>query len=469
MKAQDLYFRLPNYVQNGAVSFKGYLNKLRRKTGSFHDIYCDLMSNMELKEEELKNLQLVILKDLLLELYQYSDYYHDLMNASNISLKDVERAVSPYEILSKFPLMEKAVLRNNLRQIVSMNPQRKSIGVGHTSGTTGTPLIYEVDKYSRKRTFAEWERYYRWMGLPNRFKSIRFSGRLLVAPDQEAPPFWVYNLAERQLLMSTYHLKKENFRAYVDKIETFKPDLIDGYPSAINIIAQYINRTETKMQHHVRAISTTAETLSDDQRSEIECAFGCKVYNQYASSEGAPWIVECSCGNMHLWTDTGVFEFINPMETEDGTRYEMVVTSFRNWKTPLVRYRIGDYVILNEDGINCECGSPFPCVDKVIGREDDMMYTTEKGYVGRLTPAIKECGNIIRAQLTETNIDKFILKLIVDEGYSSETEEKLLNALKARLGHNVDIDIYLVDHIPVGANGKYKAYINNLDIKILGI
>ena len=35
------------------------------------------------------------------------------------------------------------------------------------------------------------------------------------------------------------------------------------------------------------------------------------MYNQYASSEGAPFIIECKEGNLHLELQSGVFEVLD--------------------------------------------------------------------------------------------------------------------------------------------------------------
>ncbi len=66
-------------------------------------------------------------------------------------------------------------------------------------------------------------------------------------------------------------------------------------------------------------------------------------------------------GHITIWLDTGVFEFIDPQRFDDDTAIaELVVTSFRNFKTPLIRYRIGDYVHIYNNPPVCDCGAP-PC------------------------------------------------------------------------------------------------------------
>src|SRR5690606_25639518 len=112
----------------------------------------------------------------------------------------------------------------------------------------------------------------------------------------------------------------------------------------------------------------------------------CKVYNQYASSEGSPFITECTEGHLHINEDSGIFEFLNNKNNpaQPGEIARMVVTSFRNWKTPLLRYDIEDNVLIPLTQITCKCGCKMYYIEKIIGREDDILWTEEKGYVGRM-------------------------------------------------------------------------------------
>ena len=259
--------------------------------------------------------------------------------------------------------------------------------------------------------------------------------------------------------MSTYHLSDKNFIHYVNKIKKYKPELLDGYPSAIYLIARYINKNSIKLDFKPKAIAVTAETLYDYQRLEIEKAFNCKVYNQYASSEGSPFITECIKGNLHLNTDSGVFEFIN-MKGEmamPGDIAQLVVTSFRNLKTPLIRYNIEDTILLPKKIINCSCGCNMPIIEKIIGREDDILWTKEKGYVGRMDTAYKGLIGITKSQIIQTSPTNIVVNNIVDDNYSKVVEKNLIHNLKERLGHNINYKINIVKTIPLGANGKFDA------------
>ncbi len=449
---------MPHWVKNLMVSVYGLKDHIKGN-GKYYLLYYQQLSKLQTNgHSNIEAYQKNRLKTLLQESMQYSTYYKKLFDTQNINQVDIS-AGSANKILNKLPYLEKENLRQYNREICSADKSRPAVGIIHTSGTTGAPMSIEYDSQSKQGTKAEWRRYYDWMGLPKKFKSVRFSGRIIVDPNTKKAPFWVYNIVNKQLFMSTYHLSEDNISSYIEKLNHYKPEFLDGYPSAFHILAQYILANNIKLKFKPLAISTTAETLFDHHRVTIEKAFGCKVYNQYASSEGAPWIVECKLGVPHLWIDTGVFEFIDQSDNHDGTvNSELVVTSFRNFKTPLIRYRIGDVICRYKDEKKkCACGSSYPMIKSIIGRQDDILFTKDKGHIGRLDPAYKGLTGIRQSKIIQKTIDTIDVLIVADKNFTAEIGKKLLQNIHDRVGVNVSITLLKVDSIPLGKNGKFKS------------
>src|SRR5690606_6375083 len=107
-------------------------------------------------------------------------------------------------VLNKMPVLTKYDRKNNTELLV--NTSRKTITVGYSSGTSGSPTKNYLDRESINRSFALWKRFHKIIGLNPKEKHVRFSGRIVINPDKKKPPFWVYNIFEKQLLMSSYHL-----------------------------------------------------------------------------------------------------------------------------------------------------------------------------------------------------------------------------------------------------------------------
>ncbi|MCF7560787.1 hypothetical protein L3X39_09065 [Sabulilitoribacter multivorans] len=462
---EKIYNNLPYPFKYVLLNIKGYQNSNQRYTKEFDAYLKEYISLWNADEIVIKTYQKERLILLLTEVYQYSKWYSNKMKDLGITLKNIEDA--PFKVLNKMPILKKSERKNNADLIANTN--RKTDGIGYTSGTSGSPTINYLDSESINRSFALWRRFHKAIGLnTKKVRQVRFSGRLMVRPDAKKPPFWVYNYFERQLLMSTYHLKEENLIHYIKKLNTFKPILLDGYPSALYIISRFVNENNLKFLFTPKAIAVTAETLYDYQRIEIEKAFNCHVYNQYASSEGSPFITECVNGYLHLNLDSGVFEFITNegKKAKPGEVAQLVVTSFTNLKTPLIRYNIEDTVLLAENEKTCDCGCMMPIIEKLTGREDDILWTDEKGYVGRMDTAYKGLEGIIKSQIIQENPNEIIVNLIADSKFDSKMKSNFLHNLKNRLGENINYQINIVEDIPLGPNGKFDAVKRNFKIDL---
>jgi len=144
----------------------------------------------------------------------------------------------------------------------------------------------------------------------------------------------------------------------------------------------YINEVAQKMgisikdDTKLKAGIFGAEPWSDETRRRIEEATGIKAYDIFGTSEmSGPLCTECHLQNgIHIWADLFLIEVVDPKtgeQVEDGERGELVVTTLDKWAFPLIRYRIGDITILNNEP--CECGRTHPRIMRILGRTDDMI------------------------------------------------------------------------------------------------
>ena len=101
------------------------------------------------------------------------------------------------------------------------------------------------------------------------------------------------------------------------------------------------------------------------------------------------------CG-MHYWDDFVYFEIIDPKTgavLPDGEYGELVITTLRKQGAPLIRYRTHDLTRILPG--ECACGSPFPRIDILIGRSDDMVKV--KGvniYPGQIEDVLRDIPGV---------------------------------------------------------------------------
>ena len=456
MNYQKIYNKLPYFLKVVALNLKSYANYRKRFTGNYASYLSNYIKLWTADIDTVLEYQKTELINLLEESYQYSKWYRKKMNAFNITSEDIKK--EPFEVLKKMPVLLKTERKKYVDDIINTNPARTVIGIDYTSGTSGSPTKNYLDKESIEKSFALWKRFHYSIGIKDKIKQIRFSGNQIVNVKRNKAPFWIYNFIEKQLFMSTYHLNNKNMKSYVKKLNKFKPKLLDGYPSAVYNLAKYINTNNISLDFKPVAICVTAETLYDYQREEIEKAFKCKVYNQYASSEGSPFITECKNGNLHLNLDSGIFELLNNdnKPAKQGEIAKLVVTSFRNLKTPLIRYDIGDNVLLPLNEKKCNCGCNMPVIEKIVGREDDLLLSKNGTLVGMMAYKVfKYAKNIKQGQIIQQSPDDVILNIEIEENFTTKDKLFIINKTKESLGQTINVTVNIVDKIPLGSNGKF--------------
>lgn len=456
----SLYYHLPYFVQKLVFNTKAKQKYSNRVHGEFLSYYNKLRELWTADMETVYRFQKIELISLLIEAYNHSEWYKKLFEGLQVDLPQIKK--EPYKVLHMLPFLTKDNLRGDLEKIMSKNPELGEGIANYTSGTTGSPMKTIACENSENRLHAIKKRFHVMVGVPFENRCVRLSGNQIVSKNRKKPPFWHHNRYENVWFFSLYHITKQNLPYYIKKLNEVKPHLLDGYPSGIYVLANYILNNNITLNFTPDAICTTAEPLTDHVRETIEAAFKCKTYNQYSSSEGATFITECDKGNLHINEDTGISEFFNEkgQRGKPGEKCELVITGFINKKTPLIRYKTGDWVKLPEQDENCSCGCKMPIIDEIFGRFEDYLIDengVEQGMVSYRT--FKKAENIIKAQIIQESKERVIIKLVRDDDYSHRDEEFLRSKIKDILGESMSLHFDYVRDIEAGPNGKFKSVI----------
>jgi len=457
---ENAYPSLPIALQNLLIGGQGWLFRRQRFTGGFHRLLAEASDRATWSADRLTAWQVREARDFLIHAGATSPYWMESFAEAGFD----PAGFSTPEDIRRIPVLEKEDLRRHTDRIASTTATAgRLIGV-HTSGTTGKPISVAFTWPDMQARMAYLHRMLGLFGIAPLARSVRFSGRTLFPDAARNRVFWRMNRPMNQMLMSSYDLHPDNLQAYVDQIARYQPEMIDGYPSSIYVLARFINAQGQSGRIRPRAVMTTAETLEDYQRTEIAEAFGgAPVINQYASSEGAPFITQDTRGAMVVNTDTGLFEFVRPgtdIPALPGEVAEMLLTSFTTHAYPLIRYRIGDTVKLPAKP-RLSSDWQMPVVEQLLGRQEDILYTPERGFVGRLDPVFKKSpSTIIESQIVQTAPMAITLRVVPDPaaGYHPDQLQGVMDELRLRLGQ-VEITIDEVTSLPRGASGKLRAVI----------
>lgn len=449
--SQFIYDHSPIFIQNILVSLKGYSNIGKRYGKEYYRYRAFLEEFDKWSLSHKKDYQQKELINFIQFVYKHSPFYRKLYGKIDIS------TIQTVEDLKKLPIVDKEMLRNNIDQVETNTGE--SFVYGNTGGTTGKSLTVKMTCRDLMQRMAMLDHFKSRLGFKHlQMKRATFNGKHIIPPNQQKKCFWRYNRVCKQMIFSSFHLTEDNIKYYVEEFNRFKPDAIDGFFTSMCDIANYIERHKVPLTFSPIAIFPTSETLTAEGRALLERVFHCKVYNQYASSEGAPFVTEWLDRKMRMELTSGVFEHLNATN-------EILVTSFTTHGTPLVRYRIGDAMEWNEEEA-LDCISPV--VNSIQGRRLDFLYTAEGAKIngGNVSNLLKYIPNaIIRAQFVQNIKSEVMAYLEIDKTlYKDEYDKLLLKEFRHKFGQNTKLIIKHVECIEREKSGKFRIIKNNVDL-----
>lgn len=406
--------------------------------------------------EELDNYTFEKLKNLLVYAYENVEFYKEKFNNSKFnpyefkSLKDME----------KIPILTKKEIANNSKKMISKEYVNKKLNTITTGGTTGTPLEFyfsERSKYVRQGNWAKWKLQ---SHVDYKYDKFCYIGRIL-----NSDSAWRYsgNILE----IASNKLTVKNIKNIMKEMIKFNPSYIQGYASAIYILAVTIQKEKIDLSGiHIKSILTSSDTLFKEYRKVIEEVFNCKVFDHYGQNEDCVASTECDEHNgYHIHEESCYIETVDIHNDEVNKEKigKLIGTNLYNYAMPLIRYEIGDVGQVTEE--LCKCGDKHKKIINFQGRIDDILILKDGTNIaaGSLNQPMKYSNNeIIECQYIQENLENLTINIVPDINFSEDTLNNFKNELEGLIGNTLKIKFNIVEFIPRQLNGKYKFIINKV-------
>lgn len=217
----------------------------------------------------------------------------------------------------------------------------------------------------------------------------------------------------------------------------FQPVVFMSYATVTKLLAH----EQEAGRLHVKPLLTlvTAEGLAPDEYDRIASAFTSRVGNIYAASE-CPFI-SYSCKEKWLVvnSDWVVLEPVdaNYRPTPPGQpSHTVLLSNLANRVQPILRYDLGDSVVLRADP--CPCGTAFPAI-RVQGRAADMLtFLNERGERITLPPlmfgtSLYHIPGIEQFQCVQTTPTILRVRLTIAAGADRDRAWQAVHAQLTRL------------------------------------
>lgn len=224
----------------------------------------------------------------------------------------------------------------------------------------------------------------------------------------------------------------------VAELNAYQPAFVASYPTMLFLLAT--EKRAGRLTIEPACLWSGGEYLAPATRIEIERAFGCPIANEYGASECMSIAFGCREGWLHVNADWVVLEPVDrdyrPAPPGEPS-HSALLTNLANRVQPVIRYDLGDSIVVKPDP--CACGNSLPAV-KVEGRRDDIVALSARdGRVVRLLPlalstVVEESAGVHRFQIVQDAPDRLRLRLDVgDPGARQAAWRAAAGALRAYL------------------------------------
>jgi phenylacetate-CoA ligase len=422
----------------------------------FRKMYKYLMESQFFTKEEMRKHQEKQLQKLIIHAYDNVKYYNEIFNKYKINPYKIKKK----EDLREIPFLTKDIVRNRFKDLRAKNYKKFYPGLAFTSGTTGESLAFLLDQKNREIEYASTWRQLTWAGIGFKDKICTFRGDFV--NDLKCDRIYKYDAIKKEYSFNSYCLKSNKIDKMIRIVKKLKPALIKGYPSVLNHISDHMRKQGIRV-NGINAIQTSSEMLLNDQRNEIENAFGARIFDWYSSSEYVTSAGNCDNNEgLHICDETSIVDF-----RKDGNFYEMIGTGLYNFSMPFINYKSEDYT--SDMPTMCRCGRGLSIIPNIIGRNSEIIYT-EKDTV--ITPSTfihywkhevlsKLDVKFKYIQLIQKKIDVYELNYVLDKELNAQNKKKIMKYLKKLLGEGITIYYCEIDSIPL--NSKWQCIKSEID------
>ena len=410
---------------------------------------------------ELEKFQLKRLKKLLKHANDNVPFYHEMFKILNFEPQNVSKV----EDLNKLPILTKEIINKNFNNLYATNYSRDNLILSSTSGSTGTPMKFYIDKRWDACNITAAYRSWSWAGYKPGDKMTYLWGapndlQTLRAIDK------INNYLLRTITLDAFNLTEENMMVYAKILSKFKPKIINTYASVIFLFSEFLKK-EGIDYIKPKAILTTADMLYKHQRKAVEETFNCQIFDYYSGRETSLQAAECSEHfGYHLSMENAVVEFIKENEhVSPGETGRILLTDLCNYAMPFIRYEIGDLGTPSDEC--CPCGRKLPIMKSLKGRIFDFIITPEGKYIpGEYFHYIiidHHIHGIKEFQILQKSINKLTVYIVKNPNEKTNDVNRFINLIQKEAGENVEIELEYTSLIKRTSSGKLRHVISKVN------
>ena len=315
---------------------------------------------MHISESQLK-----LVNDQVQRLVASGNYFGQRLQEAGVT------EVRTEEDFLALPFSEKEDLRNCYPLGVCAVDERQIVRIHSSSGTTGTPVIIPYTAKDIDDWAEQFKRCYEVAG-------ITADDRIQITPGYG---LWTagigFQAGAEKLGAMVVPMGPGNTEKQLQFMVDLQSTVIGATSSYALLLAEEVEKRGMRDRIALTKGVIGSERWGERMRDRVKAGLGIQIYDIYGLTEVYGPGIGISCDaedGMHYWDDYLYIEIVDPATGEplpDGEWGEIVITTLVKEGAPLIRFRTHDLSRIIPG--TCPCGSPFPRIDALQGRSDDMV------------------------------------------------------------------------------------------------
>jgi phenylacetate-CoA ligase len=409
----------------------------------------------EWSREEIREFQMRELRRVLNHAHAYCPHYQKTFGRAGFRTDRFR----DFEDLANCPMISKKDIIDHREEMCSTAHTKKDRLYITTGGSTGIPVGFYLHKgISRPKEGAFLEGIWKRGGYFDGARVCVLRG--YVTSSRSEGKISSYDATRNWLMVSSYHLTADRLDLYLEEIERFKPEFMYVYPSAMLMLAEYLQARRYEWRMPMQGVLCGSEGMTLPQKRLLEQVFKCRVYAWYGHSERVVLAAQGRNSDAFYFVPQyGFAEFGPP--NEEGL-CEVIGTSFHNLVMPLIRYRTGDYVRLARPEEASEY--PVPAALQIAGREHEFLVSGTGRKISLTAFNMHDAifDGLYAVQFAQDKAGVAEFRFIPAAGFSEDRLRTIESGIRRKLGDDFEISFRQVAEVEKTSSGKHKWLVSKL-------
>ncbi|GEM_PF-6048266 len=425
--------------------FRLYTDKYGFMARIFAECYALMISqtdNFVIKDwEEIQERKLV---KLLNSALQTVPFWRRYQNQDMLSAAKTAR-----EAIKSFPVLTRGLVKLKIKELINPIALARNYVATATSGSTGQPLAFFQDSTELKFRLATALTELQYIGAK--------SNSIVILGLQ----------THRYLDALGQRFSGQDLESVQYRYEKFYPYLLKYSSETLIGTTSLIQRLSVLVRHDKKTIKFKhilyrGEAFDSIELKQIEKEFEAECFSSYGTRECSMIALQCKERQFHTVPWMNYIEILDSSGNglSVGEEGRIVITYFKNFVMPFIRYDIGDRGKINTE--LCPCGRQTPTII-FTGRTGGSIETPSGKSVMLLsiTSLIAKIfyDSIERFQIEQSDPANMIFRFIPSKSFSPVIENKLLKALNEIFKNQMQVNLEKISGFIPNDMGKIPLFI----------